>query len=517
VATLGALPRTILERTLQMEGGYVLDFTDATFRGFVTSCVGIDPDDAKYKTKGTSKANRLRSILDQEPDPVVAKLLTEIVEYGTGAGLISPDDAASARSVIPQVSEHPVNIALRYPADWRFGLGPNTELPLPAVRALAKLVIKISAVADDKQSIIEIFKEEIASANGDTASQSSSLDWAESDLHRIMEEAATNAATFLDGFWSAIQRLHGLGIACPGEAVINKELATYEVPLAIKHPHLVAVSVDAFVDSGEDDGEARAGATRYRLGEVLGQGGYGVVHVATRETSFGTFQYALKLLDPSPFVENREKAVQRFRREVKAMLEIQHRGLVQYLDAGIDGQGRPYLVMPLIRGKNIRDATEGLSPREICLLVAEMLHAIGHAHQHDLLHRDLKPSNVLVRAVDMQVIIVDFGNAYILEEMDAETLTTSALGTVGYVPSEVLADPKKRSKLHDVYSCGIIAYEVYARRRPDPAAYQPLADIDVSLQPLDGPIKRAIASEHRRYQSADEFREALLLVAEQLG
>ena len=173
--------------------------------------------------------------------------------------------------------------------------------------------------------------------------------------------------------------------------------------------------------------------------------------------------------------------------------------------------------MPIIRGDNLRDATEGLGPAKTCELLAEMLHAIAHAHQNDVLHRDLKPNNVLVRTVDMQAVIVDFGSAYLFEHIDKEVLTTATpVGTPGYIPTEVLADPKLRSPQHDIFSCGVTAYEVFARRLPDPAAYQPLGENDPRLASLDEPIRRAIAGVKERYQTAGEFREALLHAAEAL-
>jgi serine/threonine protein kinase len=141
-----------------------------------------------------------------------------------------------------------------------------------------------------------------------------------------------------------------------------------------------------------------------------------------------------------------------------------------------------------------------------------VLLAIHYAHENDVLHRDLKPSNILVRAADAQPIVVDFGSAYLLEQMDSKSLTTAAVGSVGYIPSEVLADPSKRSTQHDIYSCGVIAYELFARHRPDPSAYRPLSASFAELGALDEAIQKALAPEHSRYASAEDFRLGIVEV-----
>lgn len=406
-------------------------------------------------------------------------------------------------------TEDPRHLSLQFPAAWRFGELPAKQMPDGMVQDLFGLALKIAGGTN--QRVLETFKARIASGSGRSSGPSSSYSWAESDLLTEMKEAATNAATFLDGLWAAIQDLSGEGTACPSEATINGLAQKHGLPLRIQPPNLVLVTADAVVEEGSSNQSAES---RYDLHEELGRGGFGTVHRATRETSLGTFEYALKLLDPSPFAD-REKALKRFQREVMAMQSIQHRGLVLYVDAGVDQLGRPYVVMPLIKGRDLRSACQATDYPGRCALLCELLHAVHYAHEHDLLHRDLKPSNVLVRSSDSQVVVVDFGNAYRVE-LGGETLTTKAIGSAGYIPSEVFADPKKRSRLHDIYSCGIIAYEMFSHGRPDPQAYEPLSAIDPALAALDRPIRKAIAGERDRYRTADEFRADLLRAAHAL-
>jgi serine/threonine protein kinase len=83
------------------------------------------------------------------------------------------------------------------------------------------------------------------------------------------------------------------------------------------------------------------------------------------------------------------------------------------------------------------------------------------------------------------------------------------VGTIGYIPSEVLADPKVRSPLQDVYACGVMLYEAVARRRPDPVAYMPLRMLGAEFGVFDPIVSDAIASIGQRMTSAAEFADRL--------
>ena len=139
----------------------------------------------------------------------------------------------------------------------------------------------------------------------------------------------------------------------------------------------------------------------------------------------------------------------------------------------------------------------------------EILSGLEYAHGQNVIHRDLKPRNVIVRSSDNQPIILDFGSAYVLDEMNPNTLTTQVVGTIGYIPSEVLTNPKKRSRLHDIYSTGMMLYESFAGHLPDPANYVPLEKVDPQYAALDKIVEKAIAGESKRISSAAAFAEEL--------
>ncbi|MHB8877191.1 MAG: serine/threonine-protein kinase, partial [Myxococcaceae bacterium] len=260
----------------------------------------------------------------------------------------------------------------------------------------------------------------------------------------------------------------------------------------------------ARVGAGDEDPEAQisAAAPEYLLGERVGFGSFGEVFRVTRDSGLGPLEFAMKVHNPSPFV-SAEKALKRFEREFRAVRDLQHRGIIQYFDAGLTREAHPFIVMPFIEGQNLRDATSADDPVRSVRYLIEVVGAVGYAHSKGVLHRDLKPANILVRQSDHQPVILDFGLAYMFDDATSESLTTAALGTGAYVPHEVLIDPKKRTVLHDIYSCGVILYEVLARQWPDPRSYVPLADRDQRFAPIDHVVQKALAPAKERYQSAD--------------
>ena len=104
---------------------------------------------------------------------------------------------------------------------------------------------------------------------------------------------------------------------------------------------------DAIIASSSQAAAGTSTATPiplFALGKKIGEGGYGIVYKATRATAVSEFIYAVKVLDPSPFVTDYEKAVKRFKREVQALQLLQHRAIVPYYEAGITGDQKPYVV-----------------------------------------------------------------------------------------------------------------------------------------------------------------------------
>ncbi|MCP3060973.1 serine/threonine protein kinase [Myxococcus sp. K38C18041901] len=411
---------------------------------------------------------------------------------------------------------------LKFPSSWRFDATKIIPaVPVALINELHALAVDLSDQHSDQQEIVEIFKSHFGNRSG-----SSNLDWAVSDLRGAMEEKKSNAANFISAYWSALEEIQVKGLETPSAEYINSLINSHGIPFAVRPPNLVKITEaqtagNYFTKSHIATNNTATSSLNslqaqpqhlYIRGNLIGQGAFGSVYRATRQTSGGIFEFALKLLDPSPLNEDIEKARPRFRREVEAIQKLQHRGIVPYFDAGFDTDGRPFLVMPMIHGENIRDAASAEPFWQRVSLMTEVLDAMHHAHQNDVLHRDLKPSNILVRKSDKQPIVVDFGSAYIVDNLDKTSLTTQAVGSLGYIPSEVIANPKTRTSLHDIYSCAVITYELIAGHRPDPADYEPLEKIAPELSPLDPVLRRALGAASKRHTSALELKNDLVAI-----
>lgn len=396
---------------------------------------------------------------------------------------------------------------LEFPAEWRFE-ADGMAMPDGLVEALNQRVIrKVASASSQPYAVVEAMKRRFGSD-----SSSSSLEWAYSDLRTLMVDFEDNAAMFVEALWLGLEDARTLGAPVPPAETLNKVFREHDFPYELRPPNLYRTERDAsFVaedEATENTGQSETAPMVYLIGEELGHGGFGSVFAVKRRTSVATLDFAMKLLNPSPFVDP-EKAKSRFIREISAVARLQHRGIVQYVDAGINNRGH-YLIMSLIDGKNLREHCKSISHPERLALMVDVLEAVAYAHSNGVLHRDLKPSNILVRESDCQPIILDFGMSYLTDELSAESLTASGAGSIGYIPSEVLANPKLRSVLHDVYSCGVIAYELIAGQRPDPADYKHLASLhDEALAPIDDVLKKAIAPAPERYPSAAIFRDQL--------
>ncbi len=400
--------------------------------------------------------------------------------------------------------ESPYHTFLKFPGEWRFtnALG---AMPDNAVGQFIALIERIASQASDQQAVFEAFKRRFG-----WSGSSSTPDWALTDMSQAMRQTDLNTAEFIDAFWSAmvdISKEPKLRVNLPPTGPINHILRQHKVGFSVNPPHLVR-ETGSSITTNDDDTPNTNPSSQYTIGEQIGSGGFGEVFHATRESPFGEFHFAIKFHRPLPFT-NAERARARFDREVRALRILQHRGIVPYLDAGLDKE-TPFLVMPFIDGPNLRKASEGQPVLERLNQMVEILGAVAHAHSKEILHRDLKPANILVRSSDNQPVIVDFGLAYLFDDATHESLTTTAIGSGPYIPHEVWEDPKLRTPGHDIYSCGVILYEILAGRLPNPSDYIPLATMNSALTPIDSVIRRALAPAASRYRSAEEYRWGLM-------
>jgi len=159
--------------------------------------------------------------------------------------------------------------------------------------------------------------------------------------------------------------------------------------------------------------------------------------------------------------------VKRFEREAAAMAQLDHPGIVRLLDRGRSGQ-HCWISMELIAGVSLRTYAHQNRPssRMLAKLLSQVAHALAYAHARGVVHRDLKPDNVLVQA-DQKTKVLDFGLAGLYVQ-GAECLTQSnvAMGTANYMAPEQRKDAKHVDHRADLYSFGVMLYELLTGELP---------------------------------------------------
>lgn len=221
---------------------------------------------------------------------------------------------------------------------------------------------------------------------------------------------------------------------------------------------------------------------RYRLEQPLGGGGMGVVFLAM-DTRMGK-QVALKLLKDT--LVSSQEVRRRFEREIEISAALNNKHIVQVTDSGVTDEGYPFYVMEYLRGESLRQLLQReqrLTVERTVKIITEVCLGLQHAHkgvtlwreggtvsEHiQVVHRDLKPDNIFLETTDEgeSVKIVDFGIAKIRSDsLDQTNLTRAFLGTFRYASPEQLMGDINLDGRADVYSLGIILYEMLSGADP---------------------------------------------------
>ena len=208
----------------------------------------------------------------------------------------------------------------------------------------------------------------------------------------------------------------------------------------------------------------------YRVTRVLGEGGMGVVYLAERD-DLGSLA-AIKILRDARLSPARRE---RFANEQRALAQLNHPLIARLYDADALADGTPWFVMEYVEGVPLTEycAAHASSIAERIELYRAVCEAVQHAHEHLIIHRDLKPSNILVSR-DGGVKLLDFGISKQLESLDPPvnpTLTGLRFMTPAYAAPEQLRGGS--AGVHtDVYSLGVVLYELLAGRLPFDLAHR---------------------------------------------
>lgn len=265
---------------------------------------------------------------------------------------------------------------------------------------------------------------------------------------------------------------------------------------------------------------------RYLIKQKLGQGGFGVVYLALDKKMVSRPVVVKVILEQGV---GDEYSVKKFKQEIEALARVDHPSIVGIFDAGEMPDGKPYLVMQYVEGCSLRAAIrpEGMEFARAANIIRQIGRALSAAHRKEIFHRDLKPENVMLRGSsdgDEQVKVIDFGVAKVWNS--ATSLSTGkerAVGTIAYMSPEQLS-VCKLTPASDIYSFGVMAYEMLTGRRPtNPESMFQLLEMQragVRVKPMDlrpglpqaaqDAILKALSFEpEARQQKAREFGDEL--------
>jgi predicted Ser/Thr protein kinase len=268
---------------------------------------------------------------------------------------------------------------------------------------------------------------------------------------------------------------------------------------------------------------------------LLGKGGMGAVYKA-RQQGLDRL-VAVKILPPE--ISGDPTFAERFTREARALARLSHPNIVAVYDfgrtptlpspsgrevegagdllpspsgrgAGGEGEGLFYFIMEYVDGVNLRQAIQsgGMSPKEALAIVPQICDALQFAHDEGIVHRDIKPENILVDKRG-RVKIADFGLAKLLGQAPGDvslTGTQQVMGTLRYMAPEQLEGTKAVDHRADIYSLGVVFYELLTGELPIGRFAPPSKKVEIDVR-LDEVVLRALEKEpEQRYQHASELK-----------
>jgi serine/threonine-protein kinase len=259
----------------------------------------------------------------------------------------------------------------------------------------------------------------------------------------------------------------------------------------------------------------------YELGQELGRGGMAIVYRATDLRL--RRDVAVKVLPPE--MAFRTDVRRRFLREAETAAQLDHPNIVPIYSVDERG-GLVYFVMALVDGENLsaRLARGRPDVEETRRILRDVADALAYAHSRGVIHRDIKPDNIIIRREDGRALVTDFGIARAAESGSHLTATGVAVGTPAYMSPEQALGEREVDGRSDIYSLGIVAYQMLTGALPFTAVNtpammmkhvsempRPMLQVRSDIPPgLAAAVERAIAKRPEdRWQDAAAFRAAL--------
>jgi len=257
-----------------------------------------------------------------------------------------------------------------------------------------------------------------------------------------------------------------------------------------------------------EPGELEKQFPQLEILELLGQGGMGVVYKA-RQRQLDRL-VALKILPPH--IGQTEAFAERFTREARSLAKLSHPRIVMIYDFGHTEAGLYYFIMEFVDGTDLRRVIQAgeLSASDALNIIPQICEALQYAHEEGIVHRDIKPENILLNKKG-QVRIADFGLAKLLDTPASGptsmlTKVGQQMGTPHYMAPEQIEHPSGVDHRADIYSLGVVFYEMLTGELPlgrfDPPSQ--IAQVDVRL---DNVVLRTLEKQpERRYQHVSEVK-----------
>ncbi len=200
----------------------------------------------------------------------------------------------------------------------------------------------------------------------------------------------------------------------------------------------------------------------YRIVEQLGSGGMATVYKGY-QPSLDRY-VAIKVMHP--MFKGNPQFFERFKREARIVAKLEHPNIIPIHDFN-EHKGEPYLVMRYVEGDTLKPHMEGqpMPPDEVLRVIRPVCSALNYAHNQGVLHRDIKPSNIMV-TTDGSIFVTDFGLARMVEAGESTLSQDMMVGTPQYISPEQAQGVKDLDGRTDIYSLGVVLYEMLTGRVP---------------------------------------------------